>query len=564
MLLWMALTPALAQVTNGEIPEINAQTFRPTIDGDGLLWVDDAGRRRGSLAGGRLLLQYVDDPLVYVDTNDVETSLVSSVLQLDLMGGLNLGPVRLGLDLPVYLRSESAVVGGESGIGDLAGDIKLTLLDKPDGPIDVALSSRLWVPTSSVQTALGNRELAWEVAALLSREFGPLLVALNVGTRGGPEEDLENIRLNDGFIARLGLGLDLSPRSGIAVEGATTLPYTAPLSNPAASPIELMGSGYVYPGKRSPLVLRAGAGAGLTPGIGSPDFRVVIGMGIEPRGETDRDGDGYPDSQDGCPDEPEDFDKFQDEDGCPDPDNDDDGILDVDDSCPNVPEDIDEFEDRDGCPEPTVVTIKVVDKETDEPVNLARVTMADDEGGNGRLTPFRRRIPEGEYKAAVTRAGYVPADVTVEVPPGPPIERIIELERDETSQIVNVTDKKIEFRDTVLFETNKAVIKKESYNMLDEGVKLMRNYPEIKVLRIQGHTDERGSATYNQTLSEQRAASVRQYFIDAKVDPARLESEGFGETRPVDPRSVPEAWDKNRRVDFWIELEDDDDGADEE
>jgi parallel beta-helix repeat protein len=65
----------------------------------------------------------------------------------------------------------------------------------------------------------------------------------------------------------------------------------------------------------------------------------------------DSDNDGIPDSYDQCPNEPEDYDGFQDEDGCPDPDNDKDGIPDVSDKCPNTPEDIDGYLDDDGCPD---------------------------------------------------------------------------------------------------------------------------------------------------------------------------------------------------------------------
>ena len=61
--------------------------------------------------------------------------------------------------------------------------------------------------------------------------------------------------------------------------------------------------------------------------------------------------DGIPDDVDKCPDDPEDFDDFEDEDGCPDPDNDRDGILDKDDKCPNEPETKNGFEDEDGCPD---------------------------------------------------------------------------------------------------------------------------------------------------------------------------------------------------------------------
>ena len=65
----------------------------------------------------------------------------------------------------------------------------------------------------------------------------------------------------------------------------------------------------------------------------------------------DLDGDGIHNDKDACPDIPEDFDGYEDVDGCPDPDNDGDGILDVDDKCPLDPEDKDNFEDEDGCPD---------------------------------------------------------------------------------------------------------------------------------------------------------------------------------------------------------------------
>lgn len=65
---------------------------------------------------------------------------------------------------------------------------------------------------------------------------------------------------------------------------------------------------------------------------------------------ADRDGDGIRDDLDMCPDDPEDYDGFDDSNGCPDPDNDKDGILDVDDLCANEPEIKDGNQDDDGCP----------------------------------------------------------------------------------------------------------------------------------------------------------------------------------------------------------------------
>ena len=83
-----------------------------------------------------------------------------------------------------------------------------------------------------------------------------------------------------------------------------------------------------------------------------PDWRFELGLSAPIFiGGRDRDDDLVPDSEDACPDEPEDVDGYRDEDGCPDPDNDGDGIPDVDDLAPNLPEDLDGFEDDDGRPD---------------------------------------------------------------------------------------------------------------------------------------------------------------------------------------------------------------------
>ncbi len=79
---------------------------------------------------------------------------------------------------------------------------------------------------------------------------------------------------------------------------------------------------------------------------------------VEPAKISDRDGDGIPDELDKCPDDPEDKDGFEDEDGCPDPDNDKDGIPDTADACPNEPETVNGFQDEDGCPDKAEIVVK--------------------------------------------------------------------------------------------------------------------------------------------------------------------------------------------------------------
>ena len=78
---------------------------------------------------------------------------------------------------------------------------------------------------------------------------------------------------------------------------------------------------------------------------------LLLGI-VAPARAADRDGDGIPNPADACPHDPEDFDDFQDEDGCPDPDNDQDGVADASDQCPTEAEDQDGTSDEDGCPDP--------------------------------------------------------------------------------------------------------------------------------------------------------------------------------------------------------------------
>jgi len=98
------------------------------------------------------------------------------------------------------------------------------------------------------------------------------------------------------------------------------------------------------------LSVTLGGGAGLVRGAGTPVFRVVAGVQWAPE-RMDQDGDEIIDTDDACPDEPEDNDDFEQEDGCPEEDNDHDGMADAQDRCPDEAEDADGQNDDDGCPD---------------------------------------------------------------------------------------------------------------------------------------------------------------------------------------------------------------------
>ena len=80
----------------------------------------------------------------------------------------------------------------------------------------------------------------------------------------------------------------------------------------------------------------------------------------------------------------------------------------------------------------------------------------------------------------------------------------------------------------------------------------MNGYPDIELIEVQGHTDERGDDGYNLDLSRRRAAAVVEYLVAHGVDARRLTSRGYGETQPIDLRHSEAAWAVNRRVSFVL------------
>jgi outer membrane protein OmpA-like peptidoglycan-associated protein len=102
----------------------------------------------------------------------------------------------------------------------------------------------------------------------------------------------------------------------------------------------------------------------------------------------------------------------------------------------------------------------------------------------------------------------------------------------------------------ILFATGSATIEGESTPTLKEIGDMLAAHPALK-LTIEGHTDNVGAATANQSLSEQRAAAVKQYLVSTyAVDAARLETKGFGASKPAVSNDTPEGRQNNRRVDL--------------
>jgi outer membrane protein OmpA-like peptidoglycan-associated protein len=103
----------------------------------------------------------------------------------------------------------------------------------------------------------------------------------------------------------------------------------------------------------------------------------------------------------------------------------------------------------------------------------------------------------------------------------------------------------------VFFDFDKSTLKKESIPELDRAVRYMKQYPTM-VVEVQGHTDNKGTAEYNQRLSEARAKSVHDYLVSHGIDASRVVAKGYGLTRPKAANDTEEGRAQNRRVEFVV------------
>ena len=104
---------------------------------------------------------------------------------------------------------------------------------------------------------------------------------------------------------------------------------------------------------------------------------------------------------------------------------------------------------------------------------------------------------------------------------------------------------------TILFNSGKSTFKPQTFPVLQSMVSILKEYPYSKFM-VEGHTDSDGSNELNQTLSENRAAAVKNYLIENGITTDRLRSTGFGETKPIDSNKTAKGKANNRRVEVSL------------
>lgn len=106
-------------------------------------------------------------------------------------------------------------------------------------------------------------------------------------------------------------------------------------------------------------------------------------------------------------------------------------------------------------------------------------------------------------------------------------------------------------KNEVLFDFNSAALRGASRDSLSEMADVFQKYPDTTI-RVAGHTDSIGSASYNQRLSERRAASVERYLENMGVRSSRIDAIGYGESQPRATNSTASGRQLNRRVEIHI------------
>jgi outer membrane protein OmpA-like peptidoglycan-associated protein len=576
------LVPAVASAQDDEATlALDIQRFTPAANNRSFVLVDSTRLVPKLTPAFDVIFDYAHHPL----------QISSSNLTRDdgLIDGLVSGHFRFSFAFASWAQIDVffpflnvAIAGGllpedapPASFGDLWIQGSFRLLNDQK-VIGLALKPFLTLPTGSRELYTTSGLPTFGIKLALEKKLRFFHVAGHVGYRFKPGDarPVATLAVDDEII--FGLGVGVIPVPGKLMINAELIGagIVGPLrgavrqidaSAALHSPLELVVDVRIM----TPIGLDiiVGGGPGLTPAAGVPQFRFFAGVQFV-LGDTD--GDGILGDADACPQAAEDFDGFEDGDGCPEGDNDQDGVPDKDDQCVDVPEDIDGFEDSDGCPDTDNDQDGILDADDRCPHKPEDMDGFEDDDGcpdndndiDGILDVDDKCPDEKEDKDGFEDADGCPdpdndGDGILDVDDiCPNIPEVMNGFKDEDGcpddmKAVVVGDA-IVILDKVFFRTNRAMLLKKSYALLNAVAQTLQDNPQITLIEVQDHTDSDADDDHNMDLSNRRAAAVKNYLKAYGVEASRLSSKGYGESTPVATNDTDEGKAKNRRVEFKI------------
>jgi OOP family OmpA-OmpF porin len=249
----------------------------------------------------------------------------------------------------------------------------------------------------------------------------------------------------------------------------------------------------------------------------------------------DRDKDGVVDSEDLCPDvhkgETPDPAKL----GCPAGDRDKDGVVDPQDLCPDV--------HKGEVPDPAKLGCPAGDRDNDGVQDPKDLCPDVHKGYKPDPAKLGCPLPDRDKDTVVD-----PEDACPDQPGAPNTDP----KKNGCPGLVRIENGQIAIMEPVFFATNKDVILKKSFAVLNNVIEALKASPNIKKIEIGGHTDDRGKPDYNRDLSGRRANSVLKYLTEHGIAAEKLAAKGYGPDKPIANNKDAKGRERNRRVEFVI------------
>jgi outer membrane protein OmpA-like peptidoglycan-associated protein len=198
----------------------------------------------------------------------------------------------------------------------------------------------------------------------------------------------------------------------------------------------------------------------------------------------------------------------------------------------------------------------VLEKDTEQPIAKARVSLADRTGAQtdaaGRFT--LKGVPTGFEVVGASAPGYNDGAGTADIGPGednPPVTIYLEKGKQAVFDQKRIAVGEAISLSNILFDLGKAEIKAASTPELDKVVAFMTSNPGAEI-ELSGHTSSEGDAALNRSLSYRRVKACKDYIVSRGIDPGRIIAQGYGPDRPVAPNDTEANRARNRRVEMRV------------